>query len=174
MRQPSNAPHEYDIAQNYHDRYQATVLESYKATVTAGGAALKLLATMNAGGIIAILGFLGTIAGKGALTTAQPFEIPLTYFAFGLISAAVASGGMYIAQALFTIGAASIDYPLDYPFVRAKPRQRRFKIAGRIIQALTIFLAIAALALFIYGLATALSPLTSLKLQAPDFGAYNG
>ena len=54
----------YEAAIRAHNANLQKVIEGFKVVISTGSNALRLLGTFNAGGIIALLGFLGAIAGK--------------------------------------------------------------------------------------------------------------
>ena len=76
------------------------LVESRKAAVTAGTEATKLVAAFNAGGLIALLGFLGAIAGKPSKVIYGPgvFVTPMVWLGVGLLLSALSLIALYFAR----------------------------------------------------------------------------
>ena len=70
---------------------RGALIEARKAAVTAGTEAIKLVAALNAGGLIALLGFLGAISGKSPKVIYGPgvFITPMSWFGAGLALSAI-------------------------------------------------------------------------------------
>jgi hypothetical protein len=88
-------------------------VELLKAVLEAGKSALHYLVLINGGAVIALLGTLGSLAGKisGAMTQstagaatilAQLLALPLLQFGTGVLCGAVGFALRYVSQAFFT------------------------------------------------------------------------
>lgn len=79
---------------------RGALIEARKAAVTAGTEAIKLVAALNAGGLIALLGFLGAISGKSPKVIYGPgvFITPMSWSGAGLALSAISIIGLYFAR----------------------------------------------------------------------------
>lgn len=73
-------------------------IEMFKSVITAGQNALRTSFLMNGGASVATLAFIGHIATSDAPSRVQLFVPSLTMFGFGVLIAALASGGTYLSQ----------------------------------------------------------------------------
>jgi hypothetical protein len=145
----------------------AAVMESRKAAVSAGTESLKLLATFNAGGLIALLGFLGAVAGKSVIYGPGVFITPMLWFGAGLLLSALAIIALYgarhyYAEAWFSnrpTGAASdVLYRPEGPIAQRHERRADCLVTT---QFLCLWLALGA---FIVGMATSMPIVHRIQL----------
>jgi hypothetical protein len=122
--------------------------------------------TINAGGVIALLAFVGTIAGKKerVFESIQPFILPMTLFGLGLICAAIASGGMYFAQACFANVPLALKHDFVHPYVHKTPKSERWTRVGKCFQYGNIAFGLASLILFIVALYSCRTLLMTARL----------
>jgi hypothetical protein len=129
--------------------------ESFKATIAAGAVALRTYITINAGAAIALLAFVGNIAGKDGkvFPSVHPFISPMAIFGLGVLSGAIALGTTYIGQAIFTTATSKITMDFVHPYLHDTDESKQWNWWGRVIQILSILLGALSVALFIVGFA---------------------
>jgi hypothetical protein len=137
--------------------------ESFKATIAAGAAALRTYITINAGAAIAILAFVGNIAGKDGkvFPSVHPFILPMAIFGFGVLSAAVALGTTYLGQMVFSWSSGKYKLDFHHPYVHETAESKRWHGWGRLAQIFSIALGVLSAALFIVGFCECISILRS-------------
>jgi hypothetical protein len=155
---------ELNLAQLEHDAHRTSINEAYKSTISAASASLRLLATINAGSIVALLGFIGSLANKGSAQTASGFIPPIVVFSIGLICSAIATMGMYCAQGCFKSAIEKVEFRYEFPYIRPAKGFRLRTGLGRVFQVIDVGLAIASLGLFVYGLSLCLPLLAAIRL----------
>lgn len=147
-----------------HETLTNSLIEGFRSIIISAGGALKLLTTINAGGIIALLGFIGATAGKGIFGSIEPFDIPISLFGIGLICSAVATCGMYFAQLMFGMSQSKKRLDFRHPYVHDTPESVCRQKMGTAFQITTIFFASASFLLFVAGLYFCRSLLLVAKL----------
>jgi hypothetical protein len=86
----------------YADREFTTNIELFKAVVETAKTALKTALLINGGACIALLAFISNLAAKAdLLSRAAKFSNPMSYFAIGVLVAAVATGCAYMTQSSY-------------------------------------------------------------------------
>lgn len=90
-------------------------LEQFRSVLEAGGAALKVLLTMNGGAAVALLAFLGSLEGKGAHTAVTPFAAAMLAFIWGVFGVGLSSAARYVTQVCGT--GANRWYRTGYGFM---------------------------------------------------------
>jgi hypothetical protein len=84
-------------AQNQHS------IEMLKAVLEAGKSALHALFIINGGAVIALLGVIGSLAGKdGGAKFASMLALPLLFFGVGVLAGAVGFSFRYFSQACYS------------------------------------------------------------------------
>ena len=71
-------------------------VETFKSLIQISDAGFKLLTLLNGGAAVAILAYLGNIAGKGQTT--PDMILPMAFYLFGLVLCGVAVIGSYMTQ----------------------------------------------------------------------------
>lgn len=80
-------------------------VEGFRAVITAGQNALKSALLINGGAAVAVLGFLSAGWSKGApASLLADLPLAMSFFVFGVLSAAMASGATYLSQEMFGSG----------------------------------------------------------------------
>lgn len=144
----------YDGATKQHDYVRSLAAENFKVTITAAASALRVLLTVNAGGALALLGFIGAIAGKEkrVFDSASAFACPISLFGAGIILAVFATCCMYFAQGAFSYHVSAQKLTLDHPFISSTPASRRWKYIGTCFQVGSILGALGSFLVFIVGI----------------------
>lgn len=77
-------------------------IEAFKATIESGREALNALLLINGGAVVALLGFVGSMASKtNGMAVASSMRAPLLRFGTGVLLGALAFGARYVAQAFY-------------------------------------------------------------------------
>jgi hypothetical protein len=123
-------------------------IESFKASITFGGQALKGLFLANGAAAIAMLAFLGNVMSKAGacgddVKLAAVFANPLVLFASGTVASILAAFFAYVAQTSFTHG------------VLAVPQLDRMNRIGRRARIACVVVGFLSAALFVWGLVSA-------------------
>jgi hypothetical protein len=143
------------------------VVEARKAAVAAGTEAIKLVAAFNAGGLIALLGFLGAIAGKPSkvIYGTGVFETPMIWLGSGLLLGAISLILLYFARHFFA-EAWLYTEPLDMgPYY--KPTGNRAERHEELATCLLVahqLCSVLAFICFIIGMATSLAIVHRIQL----------
>ena len=74
------------------------LLETYRSMISHSSAAVKLLALLNGGAVVALLAFLGKVWEE---TNRPDLALPMGAFAAGLVFAALAGCSSYLTQYFF-------------------------------------------------------------------------
>jgi len=82
-------------------------VETYKSLIQIALEGFKLLALLNGGAAVALLAFLGNIAGKGAAV--PDMRLPMGAFLFGLVCCGLCFISSYFTQ--FTLYNESMEFP---------------------------------------------------------------
>lgn len=77
-------------------------IESFKATMAFGMAALKSLYWLSGGAAAALLAFMGYLTSHGFSETTSLLSVPLLLLFVGALCASISLGFSYIAQAEYT------------------------------------------------------------------------
>lgn len=142
---------EIEAAHKAHDRLVASHMESFKSAISAASTALKLLVAVNAGGIIALFGFVGAVAGKNVLPSTHLVSAPVEAWAGGLTMGVLATLGMYVSQGLFLSSSRNKRISYEHPFVEDTPRSKVYRVFGNLSRVVTVTLAGGSLTCFLYG-----------------------
>lgn len=91
-----------------HDSIMERVKDNNRAAIEGANIALKGLVGVNGGAVIALLGFIATLASseEGRSLSVQALVQPLTYFAWGVVLAIGASIAAYLTN--FSYGSAGV------------------------------------------------------------------
>jgi hypothetical protein len=151
---PTPEQRNYAAAIRAHEMFAGTVTEGFKAVISAAGSALRVLLTINAGGIISLLGFIGAIAGreKHLFASSEIFIPPMTSFAAGLILSAAASCFMYLAQWFFGMAGTKQTLDFTHPYIHGTAVSRNLRVTGLGFQGLTLGAALGGFVAFVVGL----------------------
>lgn len=142
---------EIETAHKAHDRLVTAQMEGFKSAISAAGTALKLLVAVNAGGIIALFGFVGAVAGKNVLPSTQLVSGPVEAWASGLTVSVLATLGMYVSQSLFLSSSRNKLITYVHPYVRDTCKSKLYRALGNVSRVTTVALAGGSLACFLYG-----------------------
>ncbi|MEX3776188.1 hypothetical protein [Pseudomonas sp. MYb118] len=108
----------------------AVDLEMFKSIIETGQNAIKSIMLLNGGAAVALLAFIGKLAGTGQIPL---FATPLTTFVIGAFTAGLTSGISYLTQLIYS--------------EEGKLRTR----SGIALQAIAVLLGLLGLAAFGYG-----------------------
>jgi len=155
-----------DAAIRQHEVLTQARVEGFKSVINSATAALRLLATINAGGILALLAFIGSIAGKDhkVFESVTLFSAPITNFGIGLVLSVAATCGMYLAQFFFALESANLRQDYQFPFVHKTAASKRLSILGIAFQISTIIAAFVSFFFFIYALCKCVALIELAKL----------
>lgn len=127
------------------------------AAVKAGEEAIKAAMLVNGGSSVAMLAFVGTLASRDALSSAQLTEIvrPLLWFGAGVATSVIAAAASYFTN-LF-IADASGRRAREYapPFVRHTTGSRRGVATAEIFRCVGVLAVALSIASFVCGLIVA-------------------
>jgi hypothetical protein len=137
-----------------HDRVAASGLENTKFVISSGSNSLRLLSTLNAGASIALLAFIGSIAGKSTpvFSSVTVFIKPMIFFGLGLLASAAATGGMYFAQYFYGLAVARMQFDWSHPYVHETDGSKRMHGWGVFFHVVTVILALGSFCLFGVGI----------------------
>lgn len=92
------AEHERNIA--WYEAQQSVAREMFRSVILVGQSALKSIILINGGAAVAMLAFIGNIASKQTLSiqAMTSFTQPMLFFAMGVLSGALGTGGTYMSQ----------------------------------------------------------------------------
>ncbi|MHC2289165.1 hypothetical protein [Bradyrhizobium barranii] len=144
----------YEAAVRAHEQTTAMIGENFKVVLSSAGAAVRVLLTINAGGLVALLGFIGAIAGKEKkiFASADVFIPSMTSFGTGMILAAAATSLIYFAQMAFGAALSRRRYDFDHPYVHLTPGSVGALRIGYVLQIVTISAAFGSFIAFAVGL----------------------
>lgn len=128
--------------------------EGFKVTIGAAAAALRVLLTVNAGGALALLAFVGAIAGKHKPVFDSPnvFAYPLSLFGSGVILAVFATCCMYFAQGSFMNRSGKQTLTLDFPHTLETSVSQRWRTVGITFQISSIISSLISFCVFVVGI----------------------
>jgi hypothetical protein len=135
------------------------IIEGRKAAIATFTEGVKLYSAFNAGGLVALLGFLGAIAGKtpGVLENVNFLIHPMLAFGGGLAASGVSAFCYYVTR---------LSYVEEY--MRANNgsgmEAQRFLMRGLRFQRVATILAMTSLVLFIAGLGLCVPLIQVIKL----------
>jgi len=156
----------YDSANRAYDRAVNSSAELFKSVIAAASGALRVLLVINAGGAIALLGFVGAIAGKDkhVFASSAVFVPPFSAFGIGLLLAAGASCLMYFAQAAFALSLRKKYFDYRHPWLHDTLASKQLNKIGVCLQIITIGFAILSFAAFTIGLCEGRYLISSVQL----------
>jgi hypothetical protein len=77
----------------------ANYTESFKAVIQAGQTALKSAILINGGAAVALLAFIGSLwSSSPSIKVVESLSSSMQFFVFGVLSSAIATGIVYLAQ----------------------------------------------------------------------------
>lgn len=143
----------YEAAVKQHDVIRSLAAENFKVAIAAAASALRVLLTVNAGGALALLGFIGAVAGKEkkVFDSVSVFAYPMSLFGVGVIFAVFSTCCMYFAQGCFTYQVSAQELTLNHPYVSSTPASQCWKKIGTFFQVSSILSAIGSFGVFIVG-----------------------
>lgn len=144
-------------AERAHDDELAFGTKANEAAVKNAEEAIKAALLVNGGSCIAMLAFVGTLASRDALSSAQLSEIvrPLLYFGAGVAAAVVASAAAYFTNLYLANASAHRERSYVEPFIRPTSQSKRRGRAAEFFRWIGIIAVTASIACFIGGLVTA-------------------
>ncbi len=156
----------FETATRYHETMHRSGADGFKVVVETGASSLRLLSTINAGGLIALLGFLGAVIGKEhkPFSDVTPFITPMTEFGLGLAASVVAVCAMYFAQFFYARSHEKLRYDFVHPYAHQTESSKRNRRAGITFHVLTVLFAIASLTFFLCASFGCLALLRAAKL----------
>lgn len=156
----------YEAAIRAHGLTTGAITENFKVVLSAASAALRVLLTINAGGVIALLGFIGAIAGKDkrVFASADVFSAPMSAFGLGMLLAAAATGLIYFAQMFFGLAFTKRRFDYVHPYVHVTPESALWLKLGYALQAVTIIISFSSFLAFALGLWLAKTIVVSAQL----------
>lgn len=155
-------------AHRSHDKHDEFVLAVNQSMVEAGIEAVKLLALMNGGAIVAVLGFLAALASRGCVSSELIAGVAqkLGEFALGIAAAAAAMCLSYLVNYFIHAHAVSREKTWDHPWVKDGVNTWFFSFCSAGLRLFTMAVAIYSLWCFakgVIGLQMALGSLGNLK-----------
>jgi len=147
-----NSEREYAI--RAHDRANADLNFANQGALNLSASTLKSLLIINGGAAIAMLGFVSSLAG-GTGIESQMLALaanPITYFAFGVAAASLASGLAYIVMYLQAAYHATFKHQWEHPYVVAGKRTKLTFWITSISHVLAVVTSISSLVFFICGI----------------------
>jgi hypothetical protein len=141
-------------AERAHDVSNEFARGANQAAISSGQEAIKALVLINGGSCVAMLAFIGTLASKSLLTSAQITQVirPLFFFGGGIAAAMVAAGAAYLTNLMIAGSVSRRNFNYDHPFVHPTPASRRHYYAGEVFRYVALLSAFCAIAGFIWGL----------------------
>jgi hypothetical protein len=152
-------------AERAHDQHAAYVDRSADQVMKDAWAFLRTLVLINGAAAIAILTFVGGLAAKWDHNLAQLAGIThgLRWFAWGVITAALASGVSYATNYFYGSAANVMTKDWQHPFRHATALSVWFQRAAWSFHGLALVLAIASLVLFAIGISTVSHAIAHLR-----------
>lgn len=150
----------------YAEQHHESRLKLFESVISSGVAAIRLLAAINGGALIAMLAFAGGIAGKQKpiLASLDPLILATGWFGTGLVLAALAAGGMYFTQSLYASAGSAMDVSRDAPyFIDTKGSQRRHR-CGLLMHVATVIACFASFACFCVGVLSVIALMRAIEL----------
>lgn len=126
----------------------------FTTVIAAGSGALKLIVTVNAGALVALLGFTAGLAGKErpALTSADLVIAPMSCFALGIVLAVAAVASLYFTQNFYAGGHYKQEHFWESPYIRDSNKTKFWDRLANIGNGITIALGILSYLLFMIGI----------------------
>jgi hypothetical protein len=148
-----------------HEYVQTTILEGRKAAIAILVEAVKLYAIFNAGGLIALLGFIGAAAGKPTpvITNVLLALFPMVFFGAGVISSGVSMMLYYYARLFYTEEFSSVTVLDQEPYLEWTNDADRLARRGFFCQRLSAAFAIASLGIFLIGILACVPLIKAIK-----------
>lgn len=140
---------------------RSEIVEGRKATIATFTEAIKLYSAFNAGGLVALLGFLGAVAGKTprVLDDVSLLIHPMFLFGAGLAASGAAGICYYLTRLSYVEEYMRVSHDAGYT-----PDAQRFMRRGLFTQRMSAVFAIVSFFLFIAGLLTCLPLIRGIKL----------
>ena len=153
-------------ARRMHDRIRAQEDLHNRAAIESGAAAIKTVILANGGAIVAVLAFLGNIAGKENIEVKQIADAAqsLMWFAGGISAGLGCMLTAYLTNLNNANTAASHNLTWEHPHVSPDHEHRRYYWFSRGWQWTSIFTGVVAWGCFVYGIIEVRE--TLLKLAA--------
>ncbi|MGE4048090.1 MAG: hypothetical protein AB7F35_24750 [Acetobacteraceae bacterium] len=160
--------HEQDraVAERAHDIEAGFASNANHAAVTAGNHAIRALLLINGGAAVAMLAFIGHLAGvkDGKFSGKLPeLTAPLAWFAWGVALAAAAGALAYCTNYCIGASSAAKDRSYEYPYLRPTTVSKRWKKGALLFQAVALLVSVAALGTFLCGMTEIRAVVGSLR-----------
>lgn len=141
-------------AQRAHDYVRTMISDFNKAAVDGANIALKGLLVVNGGAVIALLGFLASLASsQGGLGLLVPAVAkPLVLFAWGAALSVLASAGAYLTNYMYCSSVADWTLSFSHPFIAETASSKRWSFWGKIVHVITFLVGLASVAMMGLGI----------------------
>ncbi len=156
-------------AERQHDAYADQGKLHNDAAVKSGTEAIKTVILANGAAVIAVLAFLGNIAGKEKVSVPELSSAAgsLIWFAFGVAAGLVSMLFAYLTNLYHANLSSSYIRTWEHPYVKDGPITPRYRTISTIFQTAAIFGGAASLFLFVWGVWTMSDTLVHLMGQNP-------
>jgi hypothetical protein len=154
-----------EAANRTYDTWARTRTDLFNSVIATGSYILRVLNTINAGALIALLAFMGSTAGKtdGALPYITHFAHPMKLLYIGLLLSVGATAGMYFAQLFYALSAQKRRFDLQHPYAHKTVVSKVLNIAGMLFHFITIASAALSFAAFTVSIYECISIFAQLK-----------
>jgi hypothetical protein len=158
-----------DDAHREHDKGREFHTYINKSAMEGANLALKTLVLINGGAAVAILTFLGALAGKDKADFAQIGIVAYTlrYYATGVALAVAGMAFAYLTQYCAAVYLGTKTFHYDHPFIRETERSRTFKRLNILFHVLSFACALISLSAFIVGMWTTSDRVTKIIETRP-------
>jgi branched-subunit amino acid permease len=170
----SQSAHEYDRekllqnqyhAERQHDKLDTFLQAANDATIKSAENAVRTLALINSGAVVAILGFIGALVSKDTERTQQIVGIldSLCWFAFGVAASAGAACCAFLTHYTTSAGVSSKAKTWTHPYVDDTMKSRRWNWGRRLSFFLSYLFAFFSFGFFIWGVLSARDAISHLQ-----------
>ncbi len=148
-----------------HEYRRKALSENVQMTTDTAVAALKLCITFNAGGMIALLGFLGALAGKipKVLDDASFFLSPMAWFGAGLILGGIAMACLFLGQRRHTISLENMVEAETPPYTAHTANSSQYAHQAEVWRRAAMIVGLLSFATFIIGMLACFPLIRSIK-----------
>jgi hypothetical protein len=150
-------------AQRAHDRADKAIVAMFPATMSFAVEALKAPALINGGSAAAMLAFIGT--GRQAVTSDTILGLRL--FAFGLLSAALATGASWASQHFYLASGKKAVRAQARPYVVENAPLRRWGNTARLLAVILVLAAYALAGVAMWTVSSSIVPTPAASTSAP-------
>ena len=150
-------------AQRAHDRADKALVAMFPATMSFAVEALKAPALINGGSAAAMLAFIGT--GRQAVTSDTILGLRL--FAFGLLSAALATGASWESQHFYLASGKKAVRAQAPPYVVEDAPLRRWGNTARLLAVILVLAAYGLAGVAMWTVSSSIVPTPATPKSAP-------